>query len=204
VEANAAQLIAVNIVNHVSPVANPKILFLEDSNLHGEDVNDVLFVHLLLQGFNVVSKKILPGGLQAQELVGYDLVWLINPGWPIENALTKTTLQNFSGSIVLQGDDMAHNNQALTGLSYLNNGTSVSCNGGSYSFDNLGGYNYNVSMSEQFLPGIPLNSTFSTYGNDIDHTAIAVNDGKTKILAWASAPEGTCNLTVPAIAVREK
>lgn len=202
VEANAAQLIAVNIVKQVSPVASPKILFLEDSNLRGEDPNDVLFVHLLLQGYNVVAKKIPAGGLNPNELIGFDLVWLINPGHPIQDSKTKLSLKNFLGSVVLQGDDMAANNQDLTGLRYKSNGTSISCSGRSYKFDNLGGYNYQVSMLEQFLPGIPLNSTFSEYGNDIDHVEVA--DGKTKILAYARAPAGTCEMYTPVITVREK
>jgi hypothetical protein len=205
VEPNAAQLIAVNIVKQVSEVLSPKILFLEDSNLRGEDPNDVLFVHLLLQGYNVVAKKIPRGGLNPSELIGFDLVWLINPGHPIQDSKTKQTLKNFQRSVVLQGDDMAAGNLDLTGLRYKSNGASISCSGRSYKFDNLGGYNYQVSMLEQFLPGIPLNLTFSEYGNDIDHTEVAVNDGKTKVLAVASAPAGTCEISsIPVITVREK
>ena len=203
IEPNAAQLIAINIVKVVSPKKNPKILLLEDSNLNGEDPQDVQYVRSLLASYDVTFKKIAKPGLMASEVQGYDVLWIINPGHPLQDSQTVETIKSLKISIVLQGDDMGRFNGAepLTGLKYVGNGTSVDCGGKSFRFDNLAAYEYEVSMLENFIQGIRLDTFFSKYGNDIDKT-IAMPG--VKVLATAKAPPGTCGgYEVPAIVVKE-
>jgi hypothetical protein len=206
---SAAQLIAVNIVKQVSPVANPKILLAKDSNIHGEDPQDVTYVRdlLLLSGFDVEYFEIPAGGLQSNKLVGKDVVWVINPGYPLQDNLTRNTLINAAIPVVLQGDDMAQGNQALTGVNIVDNGTSINCQGNNYYFDNLAGLNYQVNMASNFLPGIAANLTSSAYGNDIDHVANPSSSSNVKVLAWAVTPSelpAQCQRMSPAITSRPK
>ena len=198
-----AQLIAVNVVKYVSPVESPKILLLQDSNLHGEDVADVDYVRSLLKNYDVTFQVIPAGGLEIEATSGFDLIWVINPGHPLQDAKTRDSLMRFSGSVVIQGDDMAAGNEALSGLKFVDNGTSVGCSGNSYGIDNLSGHNYDVAMNSEFLPGIAVKETFSKYGNDIDNTIAGVG---VKVLAYASIPSDLCSDPAPrpAITVREK
>ena len=73
----------------------------------------------------------------------------------------------------------------------------MSCNGMTYRYDNLGGYNYSVSLNEEFIPGIPAQFKEYQYGNDLDWTDASA---QVQVLAWAAAAPGTCIIgSVPAI-----
>ena len=203
VEENAAQLIVLNIIKNTSPVPFPKILYLEDSNLHGEDIDDVEYVGKLLAGFAPKFKKISSNGLAVSDLTGYDLVWIVNPGYPLQKGKEALkALMAFKGSIVLQGDDMSQNMESLTGLRYLSNGTTVKCHGTTYRIDNQVNGQYQITMESNFLPGIPSSTTFSEYGNDIDYTLALPG---TSILAYAHTSKEICpDFKTPAIVVRER
>lgn len=203
----AASLILANAIKYASPVANPKILFLKDTATNGEDEGDSDYIkNILLLGYNVDYQVIASGGLRASETQGYDLVVVSNPGHPLTDVRTLNTLNAFAGGVILVGDDLARGSNfsmdAFTGMTYRNNGASMSCNGRSYSYDNLNGYNYQVVMNTEFLPGIPDAMKNYEYGNDIDWATPAPG---TQVLAWASAAPGTCDIgQIPAVVRRPK
>lgn len=203
----AASLILANAIKYASPVANPKILFLKDTATNGEDEGDSDYIkNTLLLGYSVDYQVIASGGLNPSETQGYDLVIVSNPGHPLTDVRTLNTLNVFSGGVILVGDDLAHGSNfsmdAFTGMAYRNNGTSMSCNGKSYGYDNGNGYNYQISMNSEFLPGIPDAMKNYEYGNDIDWATPASG---TQVLAWASAAPGTCDIgQVPAVVRRPK
>jgi hypothetical protein len=200
---DSGTLILANAIKYASPAAQPKILFVKDSNTGGEDEGDPAYIkNTLLQGYNVTYGVIAAGGLNLSDTNGFDLVIVSNPGYPLSNAKTLTTLKAFAGGVILVGDDMSHGSgfdiSSLTGLSYYNNGTAMSCNGHTYNYDNESGYKYQVSINEEFLPGISSDLQNYQYGNDLDWTT--ANAG-TEVLAWGSAAPGTCDIgLVPAIA----
>lgn len=76
--------------------------------------------------------------------------------------------------MILVGDDMAHGNgfsvEQFTGLTFVNNGTSMSCGGQTFYYDNLSGHNYQITLNEEFLSEIPIQFREYEYGNDIDAT----------------------------------
>jgi hypothetical protein len=204
---DSASLIVANAIKYASPVVNPKILFVKDSNTGGEDEGDVDFIkNTLLAGYNLDYNVILPGGLTAAEVAGYDLVIVSNPGYPLSDLGSLTTLENFGGGVILMGDDMGHGAgfdiSALTGLNFENNGTSMSCNGHTYGYDNLQGYFYPVTMDASFLPGVPASYLSFQYGNDLDWTTAMAG---VQVLASATAAPGTCDIgTIPAVVRHER
>ncbi|MBC7386011.1 MAG: hypothetical protein H7301_07610 [Cryobacterium sp.] len=203
----AANLIMTNAVKYASPVANPKILFLKDSNTHGEDEGDSDYIkNALLAGYQVEYRVIMPGGLRREEVTGKDLVIVSNPGHPLSDEQTLSTLKSFSGGVILVGDDMSNGAgfslESFTGLRFRDNGSSLSCNGQSFSYDNQGGYQYRVTMNSEFLPGIPEADKHYTYGNDLDLTEALPG---VQVLASAIGAAGTCDIApVPAVVRRTK
>jgi hypothetical protein len=199
---SSGTLILANAIKYASPSANPKILFLKDSNTNGEDADDPAYIkNILLLGYDVTYGEIPVGGLTADRLAGMDLVMVSNPGYPLGASLTMATLQQFAGGVILIGDDMGHgagfSTDALTGLHYRSNGMDMTCNGHTYSYDNEGGYSYPIAMNSEFMPGIPAMYLNYSYGNDLDMTTAAAG---TQVLAWATAASGTCDIgQVPAI-----
>lgn len=203
----AATLIMSNAIKYASPAANPKILFLKDSRTNGEDEGDADYIkNFLLAGYQVEYKVIADGGLTLAETNGKDLVVVSNPGHPLSDALTLDTLQRFAGGVILVGDDLTagagFNIESFTGLKHKSNGTSISCNGQSYKFDNLQGYEYVVTMNSEFLPGIPAEFKTYRYGNDIDHAEPAAG---VQVLATAVPEPGTCSIApIPTVVRRPK
>ncbi|RYF06679.1 MAG: hypothetical protein EOO77_26560, partial [Oxalobacteraceae bacterium] len=127
----SAQLIAETVVRYTSPKTNPKILFIHDSGSTGESANDTVYVKEQLLGrYDVTLLKEESEGTKIEQLEGYDIVWINNPGYPMGSKNTRDALLAFKGGIVIQGDDMSRGNgfdlEALTGLKYIDNGTSVS------------------------------------------------------------------------------
>jgi hypothetical protein len=204
----AAALILGNAIRYASPKANPKVLFLEDSNLWDEDVTDIeLIREVLLAGFQVSFRKIPVGGLpESAALEEFDVVMVSNPGHPLQDLQTYLRLMAYSGGVVLLGDDMTRNigeqsMQALTGLVSQSSGTSIQCPGSSTSlaYDGGSGNAYRVAIDQAFLEGVPEQYMAYTYANDVDHSQPQAG---TEVLAWALPQANHCggaNLRWPAV-----
>lgn len=203
----AASLILANAIKYASPQANPKILFLKDSATYGEDEGDSDYIKNTLLGGYAVDYKVIPaGGLAFAETDGKDLVIVSNPGHPLADRKTLDTLTAFQGGVILIGDDLSYgagfSMDGFTGLKFKDNGTAVSCNGKTYAYDNLKGYNYQIEMNTEFLPGIPAEYKNYLYGNDIDVTTPSAG---TQVLAWAKADPSTCDIgKFPAVVRRPR
>lgn len=203
----SATLILANGIKYASPVANPRILFLKDSATNGEDEGDSDYIrNTLLAGYDVEYAVVPVGGLAASAVADKDLVILSNPGFPLSDRLTLSTFEGFKGGVMLVGDDLAHGNRfsmdAFTGLIYGANGSSMTCNGNTYEYDNGIGRKYQIAMNTEFLPGIPAEYKHYTYGNDIDHTKVSAG---TQVLAWATAEAGTCDIgQIPVVTRRPR
>jgi hypothetical protein len=204
---SSGTLILANAIKYASPVGNPKILFAKDSATNGEDEGDPDYIkNTLLAGYSVQYVQIPVGGLDPATTIGYDLVIVSNPGYPLSDAQTLSSLLSFKGGVILIGDDMSQgdgfNTSALTGLTFRNNGTGMSCNGTYYNYDNEGGYQYQIAMNPEFLPGVPAQYLNYQYGNDLDWTTAM--DG-TQVLAWGTSAPGTCDVGIlPAVARHPK
>jgi hypothetical protein len=198
----SAQLIAETVVRYTSPKANPKILFVHDADSTSESANDPAYVaHNLLSRYNVTYYDAPKSGLTSADLVGYDLIWFNNPGFPMGVVGTRDALLAFSGGVVLEGDDLSRGSNfdltSLTGLTYKDNGTSIVCGNTTYNTDNNSGKQYQVNLNESLFTGASnLNSDF-VYGNDIDLTVSARPD--LEILATAKGSSADCTDLRPAI-----
>ncbi len=189
-------------VNWVSPVDAPKVLFVRDDFHHGEFAEDTERLHRLLleAGYDTDMIEEPEQGVALDQLEGYDVVWFSNPGYPMDDILSLSSLRQFSaagGGVVLQGDDMSRGHalafslSPLTRLDYVDNGTSY-CG---QRIDNGTGGNYLVEMNESDHPILAgLSGQAVYYGDDIDTTVLASPQGDpgVEVLAWASV-EGDTN-----------
>jgi hypothetical protein len=208
---DSSRLIISNVINFTSPVINPKILLVLDHNHNGESLEDTPFLARIISGLgHSVERMNEPStGLRLQDIEGYDIVWLNNPGHPMGSRATYELLKQFSGGVIISGDDMSRGRkfspQLLTGLEYLDNGASVSCNCRSYSYDNNRGHRYQVGLVPQFLAGVDSSLFNFEYGNDIDNTRLLYpNPTLYQVLAYASGEQGTCQFSRPVIIRYEK
>ena len=203
----SARLLAQNSVKYASPVSQPKILVVKDYNNNNESQYDTQYIAtVLLSNYNNVTVlNETSVGLGAADLEGYDLIWFNNPGHQMGSQRTMQSLLAFKGGVILSGDDLTQgkgfNMEALTGLKFIDNGTSISCNGQNHYYDNNGGEQYQVEISTQFLPGIDESLRLFQYGNDIDNSAIANAGSKLEVLASA---KGACGASRPVIVRYEK
>lgn len=205
VKGASSQLIAETIVRYSSPVSNPKILIVRDVNAGGESAEDTVYIQELLKRYdtndNVKFMQEPAGGLKASDVEGYDLVWLNNPGNPMGSVETRDVLLNFAGGVVLQGDDLAwgrnFDNSALTGLKYIDNGTSISCGGQTYGMDNNAGSQFKVTLDASKITGSASDALTFNYGNDIDNTSVLRDD--LEVLAYAKGDIASCTEQRPAI-----
>lgn len=202
----SARLLAQNSVKFASPVAQPRILVVKDGNHNGESIYDTEYIaKVLLANYNKVDMINEPGrGLSASDLEGYDLIWFNNPGHQMGQQRTMKALMAFKGGVILSGDDLTQGRnfslEPLTGLRFEDNGTSMSCGDKHFRFDNNDSSNrYQITISEDFLPGIPKELQSFEYGNDIDKSYIAVPSAKYEVLATAKGAPGTCEGTRPVI-----
>ena len=198
----SAQLIAENVVRYSSPVENPKILVVRDFNVNGEDPEDTAYAKdVLLARYNVSFLMEPASGLTASDVEGYDLVWFNNPGHKMGSVATRDVLINFKGAVVLQGDDLSTGNgfdlEALTGLRFVDNGTTVVCDGVSYQHDNNNGEKYRVSLDAGKIPGANASTINFEYGNDIDNTSVLRDD--LQVMAVAVGGPANCTQERPAI-----
>jgi hypothetical protein len=198
----SSQLIAETVVRYTTPKTNPKILFIHDSGSTGESASDTTYVKEQLLGrYDVTLLKESSEGTKIEELEGYDIVWINNPGYPMGSKNTRDALLAFKGGVVIQGDDMSRGNgfdlEALTGLKYVDNGTSVRCEGKDYGHDGNAGEQYRVSLAPDKIPGADASTIEFRYGNDIDNTTPARAD--LEILAVAKGGPEVCTELRPAI-----
>lgn len=198
----SSQLIAETVVRSSSPVINPRILFIRDSNSGNESRSDTSYVKdVLLSRFDVTYLDESRRPLRTSDTEGYDLIWFNNPGTPFGSMQTYNILLNFRGGVVLQGDDLSRGEgfsmQALTGLRHMSNGTRVACNGSSLAIDdNLNG-TYRVSLDALKFTGESSNALTFQYGNDIDQTS-AARPGL-EIYATAKGNSSNCFTEYPTI-----
>lgn len=169
-----AQKIAFNAMSWVSPVVNPHILVVRDDDHHGEAPNENSFLRAAFSEIDATFVNEPSSGIELQDLLGYDIVWLSNPGYPVDDKKTFEALRAFQaqgGAVIVQGDDMAQSMggsfsmEELTRLKFLNNGTS-SCG---VNIDNNSGGLYDISFSEHPL-STGLTGFKIPYGDDIDNT----------------------------------
>jgi hypothetical protein len=179
-----AERLARNAVNYVNPTIDPdpEILIIRDDNHNGEAFNDPVYIRNRLQNAGFTKVDLInepsgpgPDGVQLPDLEPYEVVWLSNPGWPMDDVRTYNALMDFlalGGGLVLQGDDMGHSDSGFsmtpfTKLNYLNNGTTT-CG---LPTDNNAGFNYRVTIPSNGHPlNVGLEGESFLYGNDIDHT----------------------------------
>lgn len=191
----SAQLVAEKMVQYASPVEKPKILVVLDNNHNGESPLDFqnLWQNLLYRYTpNHINEP--SGGLTANDVAGYDVIWLVNPGHPMGSQTTYNTLKNFAGGVVLSGDDMAagagFNTSDLTGLTLVDNGVKVTCGNQTYDINNNQFPNsYIVSLDPTYFPDLGGTHLSFTYGNDIDNTTVKSG---VEVLVWAKPNPMDC------------
>lgn len=199
----SSQLIAESVVRYSSPKANPKILLVRDFGAQNEDPEDTTYIRNLLVRYNVSYIELNDYGLMPSQTQGYDVIWFNNPGAPMHSVQTRSTLMQFSGAVVLQGDDLSHGTEDfsledLTGLHFVGNGTDVLCeNGKYYKHDDNGGEQYHVTLDKNRISGAKKSQINFRYGNDIDETT--VSNSKVEVLAWAKGGPDACKKLRPAI-----
>lgn len=203
-----AETLVKSTLSYVSQVESPRVLVVLDDDHHDEFTQDAAYIQSVIQSEGFAADRITEptNGLTESHVEGYDVVWLTNPGYPIDDPLTLETLSSFreaGGGFVLSGDDMTQNTvngnvstTPYTFLQYVANGTST-CGKPT---DNNTGSDYRVTFRTN--TGHPMaaeleGATF-LYGDDIDHST-PVGDGE-HVLAWAELEgEPSCTVRVPVV-----
>lgn len=198
----SAQLIAETIIRYTSPVSDPKILLVADHTASSEDPEDTLYSqNVLLARYKTAFLQAPKDGLKDADLAGYDVVWFNNPGHPLSSKASRDALMKFKGGVVLQGDDLARGDgfdmSELTGLKYIDNGTSVTCAGNSMATDNNSGTQFKVTLDPSKVPGSDASTIDFSYGNDIDNTEVMRSD--LEVLASAKGSAAECTEMRPTI-----
>ncbi len=199
----SARTVSENMIQYSSPVVNPKVLVVRDRNDNGESPDDYanLWQNLLVRYKpDQITEPI--SGLSTSDIAGYDVVWLVNPGYPMGSRKTHDTLLAFKGGVILSGDDMSRgegfDNTDLTGLTFIDNGTTVTCGNKSYGIDNNNTQNfYQVTLDGTKFKDLNAAHLTFKYGNDIDSTKVA--NPKVEILAYAKASPVDCTELRPVV-----
>lgn len=208
-----ARTLAENAVTWVSPVLSPRVLVVKDDNHHDEASDDAVYVATLLEeaNYDVTFIDEPPDGLVAADVAGYDVVWLSNPGYPVDDKTTLDTLASLAdqgGGYILQGDDMTwfwgdagFSMTPYTGLVHESNGDRF-CDWMIDNYVTENAYRVDIGDSHPVISG--LEGLELVYGDDID-TSYPADQGET-VLAQANGLDGTgsllCSKTVPVITVR--
>jgi hypothetical protein len=181
-----------NTVNWVSPVDAPRVLFVLDDFHHDEYSQDThgLYEKLAATGYDARYLEEPEQGVSLEDLVGFDVVWFSNPGYPMDDVGSFNALLQFSeagGGVVFQGDDMSWSygmnfpTTPLTRLEHVANGTEY-CH---TKIDNGKGGRYAVTIADGPHPVITgIEGVSFLYGDDID-TATPVAEN-TEVVAWAT------------------
>jgi hypothetical protein len=200
------QFLVESVIRYTSPELNPKILIVRARDNHGEDPEDTVYIQNLLSRYRTALIDEPAGGLTPNDIKNYDLVWFNNPGYPFSLQKSYQTLLAFPGAVVIQGDDLSQGTgfsvEALTGLKFLDNGTSVVCGGKSYPHDNNSGEQFRVSLDQTRIEGLDQSTISFRYGNDIDNTKIS--NPKLEVLASAIGGPKACTESRPVIVRYEK
>lgn len=206
-----ARRLAVNAARWAADADAPRVLVVRDDNNLGEDLDDVdllvddLRAELGAAKVDRVDEESLPlpGALVAGDVAGYDVVWLVNPGAPVDGLTTFNTLVEFRGSgggVVLQGDDIARFQaptalmDTLTGVRFVNGGAQA-CG---VAIDGWAGDAYEVSLDDAAHPVLDgLAGASFAYANDIDLVeGLGVGE---RALASARFEAGECGVSTSAI-----
>ena len=181
-----------NTVNWVSPVDAPRVLFVLDDFHHGELSSDTqqLYERFVEAGYRADYVDEPEQGLRLDDVDGFDVVWFSNPGYPMDDVASFSTLLQFSeagGGVILQGDDMSSSyanafaTTPLTRLRNVDNGTQY-CG---TQIDNGRGGRYRVTLESVEHPVLAdLEGVSFLYGDDIDTATLADDGGE--VLAWAT------------------
>lgn len=200
------QYLAETVIRFSTPQINPKILIVRALNNHGEDPEDTVYIQNLLKRYSADLINEPASGIKPADVAGYDLVWFNNPGYPFSSAVSFDTLKTFGGGVVLQGDDLSRaetfSMSDLTGLKYIDNGTSVVCAGRTYPHDNNSGEQYRVGLDPARVQGLGSAEISFRYGNDIDNTEIL--DPSIEVLATAIGGPAACTEERPVVVRRER
>lgn len=200
------QYLAETVIRFSSPKENPKLLIVRAKDNQGEDPEDTVYIQDLLKRYDTQLIDEPASGLRPSDVAGYDLVWFNNPGYPFSSTVSFDTLMKFEGGVVLQGDDLSRSDSfsltPLTGLEYLDNGTSVRCAGVDYPHDNNSGHQYRVSLNPARIQGLDTSAISFRYGNDIDNTKIV--DPSVEVLAVAVGGPSACTEERPTVVRRER
>ena len=203
-----SRLLLLNAVDWAVPsgTSDPRVLVLRDDDHAGEDVEDseLSYERLLDAGYDVDLVEEPDGGLGLEDLQAYDVVMFSNPGHSPEDLSTLEAFYDFSRmgrGLVLQGDDMAHfedasafSMESLTRLVYIDNGTEYY----GHDIDNDEGDAYAVTLANNAHPVVDgIEGITFRYGNDIDTTE--AGSAQVTVLATATV-EGTSLDAKPAIA----
>ena len=199
----SSQLIGETVIRQSSPVENPKILLVRDLHFNGEDPEDTLYIRdVILKRYDVTYMDEPAGGLTAEILNGFDIVWFNNPGHRMSSVISHDALMNFAGAVIMQGDDLTQGSgfsmEDLTGLKFVDNGEYVTCSDGkSYYHDNNLGEQFYVRLNPDSFPRVSSDTISFRYGNDIDDSVVATDD--TEVLATAQGGPEACTADRPAI-----
>lgn len=198
----SAQVVAEAMVQFSSPVVNPKVLVVLDNNNHGESPLDFKNLYQnLLRRYNANYMNEPIGGLSPSDISTYDVVWVVNPGYPLGSKKTHDTLKAFPGGVILSGDDMGagngFDNSDLTGIKLVNNGTQVNCGGTTYNVDNnLSSNHYEVTLDPGIFASLGASHLSFNYGNDIDLTTPT---STVEVLAYAKLNQSSCTDKRPVV-----
>jgi hypothetical protein len=201
----SSQLIAETVVRYTSPKQDPSILVVQDSLQNGESPEDTQYLlNVLLARYRVDFLVEPSAGLELSDIDQYDIVWFNNPGSAMGTEAARDALLAFSGGVVLQGDDLARGRnfsvEALTGLTYVDNGTHVTCSDGvTYHHDNNLDHQFRVRLNPEKIPGAHASTIEFRYGNDIDLTVPSPVQPNLEILASAQGGPAACVEDRPAI-----
>jgi len=200
------QFLAESVIRFSSPVKTPKILIVKALNHNGEDPEDTLYIQTLLARYQTTMISETAAGIKPADVQGYDLIWFNNPGYPFSIKASFDTLMAFDGGVVLQGDDLSRSDTfsmtPLTGLTHIDNGTSVQCGGQNYPHNDNNGHQYRVALDPARIQGVDQDTVAFRYGNDIDNTVIA--DPAVEVLALAKGGPAPCTDERPVVVRREK
>lgn len=202
---SVASTLVRNTAGWVTPTTNPRVAVLEDDNHHGEDVADTTYVTNLLRahGYNTTVLREPAEGFEYDALEDYDILWLSNPGWPMDDVSTFHAMRQAASEgkgLVFQGDDMSWSMgnafplNSVNGMVHTDNGTSM-CGKRT---DNRQGASYAVTFGGGHPLTDDLEDVSVRYGNDIDHAQTIGNQSFE--VAWARLDDPTpCRDEVPVV-----
>ncbi len=202
----STKFLAETVIRYSSPQVDPKILIVRAKDTMGESPEDTIYIQDLLSRYHTTMINEPATGLLPSQVKDFDLIWFHNPGYPFSLKVSYETLLAFPGAVVLQGDDLTQGAgfslTPLTGMKFLDNGTSIKCGNKTYSTDNNGGEQFKVSLDPTKIQGIDQSAVSFFYGNDIDNSVVASSD--VEVLALATgAPQG-CTEARPTVVRRIK